>query len=333
MIADLVLGVHEFGFRSILLGITTSLLVVWLMKGVSKRRKINLPPGPMPVPWPLHFITDLLLKARGTNPFVLLGKLAERYGDIIYLDNGGRRFVFLANPELVNEALVKQADVTSGREDFWELKAVTQYHGGIIFSEGVEWLQHRRFGLAALRNFGMGKKSLENSVNAEARTLNEVLLEKIGKPFDPFLIVNNAVSNIICAITFGQRFEYSDPKFKDMIQRINYFVAEDPGVLSNLPTFISNARRRNLVAVRKYLEEEVMEHKSTFEPNHVRDIIDLYLKEINRAREAGEKCELDLSKAWPLVFDFFLAGTETTSTTLLWAFLFMAGHPEIQEKV
>ncbi|XP_791794.1 cytochrome P450 2C15 [Strongylocentrotus purpuratus] len=330
---DPVRDVFDVGSSSILLGIATSLVLVWMVRWMSTRRRLNLPPGPMPVPWPLNIVTELLLKLQGTNPFVLLGKLAERYGEVVYIDNGGRRFVFLASPEAVNEVLVKQADITSGREDFWELKAVTHYHGGIIFSEGDDWIQHRRFGLAALRNFGMGKKSLENSVNAEARILNEVLSEKIGKSFDPFFAMNNAVSNIICAITFGRRFEYSDPKFKEMIQRINYFVAEDPGPMSNLPTFISNARRRNLVAVRKFLEEEVNEHKSTFEPSDVRDVIDLYLKEIYRAREAGEKNELDLTKAWPLVFDFFLAGTETTSTTLLWAFLFMAGHPEVQEKI
>ena len=47
----------------------------------------------------------------------------------MYIDQGGRRFVFLASPEIVSEVLVKQADVTSGREHFWELKAVTSYDG------------------------------------------------------------------------------------------------------------------------------------------------------------------------------------------------------------
>ncbi|KAJ8357964.1 hypothetical protein AAFF_G00047900 [Aldrovandia affinis] len=33
------------------------------------------------------------------------------------------------------------------------------------------------------------------------------------------------------------------------------------------------------------------------------------------------------------MLDLFVAGTETTSTTLLWAFIYMMKYPEIQEKV
>jgi long-chain fatty acid omega-monooxygenase len=34
-----------------------------------------------------------------------------------------------------------------------------------------------------------------------------------------------------------------------------------------------------------------------------------------------------------LMVDLFIAGTETTSTSLLWLILLLATHPDIQEKV
>jgi len=33
------------------------------------------------------------------------------------------------------------------------------------------------------------------------------------------------------------------------------------------------------------------------------------------------------------MMDLFLAGMETTTTTLMWTFLFFLHHPEVQEKV
>lgn len=38
-----------------------------------------------------------------------------------------------------------------------------------------------------------------------------------GQPFDPHFKINNAVSNIICCITFGERFEYPDSQFQELL--------------------------------------------------------------------------------------------------------------------
>lgn len=38
-----------------------------------------------------------------------------------------------------------------------------------------------------------------------------------GKPFKPNVLMRNAVSNIICALVFGHRFEYSNEKFQKML--------------------------------------------------------------------------------------------------------------------
>ncbi|GLD50271.1 cytochrome P450 2J6-like protein [Lates japonicus] len=102
----------------------------------------------------------------------------------------GQKMVVLNRFEVLKEALVTQGDGFADRPDLPLVDDVA--HGqGVVFSNGNIWKQQRRFALSTLKYFGLGKKSLEPVI--------------LGKPFNPHLIVNNAVSNVICSLVFGHR--------------------------------------------------------------------------------------------------------------------------------
>lgn len=54
------------------------------------------------------------------------------------------------------------------------------FHSGLIMSNGQEWKEQRRFTLTTLRNFGLGKKSLEERMQEEAYHLNQAIEEEKG---------------------------------------------------------------------------------------------------------------------------------------------------------
>ena len=56
-----------------------------------------------------------------------------------------------------------------------------------------------------MRDFGLGKQSLEERIQEEAIALSEQFQSKQGQPFDPTEFVTKTVSNIICSIAFGKR--------------------------------------------------------------------------------------------------------------------------------
>lgn len=52
-----------------------------------------------------------------------------------------------------------------------------------------------------------------------------------GRPFDPHFTINNAVSNVICSITFGDRFEYDDEKFRKLLHVIQEIMNLETGLV------------------------------------------------------------------------------------------------------
>lgn len=86
----------------------------------------------------------------------------------------------------------------------------------------------RRFTLASLRDFGMGKLSIEGKIHDELNHMIKKIASHNGKPFDPKMLTMNSVSNVICSIVFGNRFHYDDPEFEHLMKLINTFFKPRP---------------------------------------------------------------------------------------------------------
>lgn len=66
----------------------------------------------------------------------------------------------------------------------------------------------------------MGALHLAHVVLAELHT-DLLHLSTSGKPFDPVFILSRSVSNIICSVVFGSRFDYDDERLLTIIHFIN----------------------------------------------------------------------------------------------------------------
>lgn len=51
---------------------------------------------------------------------------------------------------------------------------------GLVFASGQTWKEQRRFAMMTLRNFGLGKKSIEHRIQEEARHLVGAMKEEKG---------------------------------------------------------------------------------------------------------------------------------------------------------
>ena len=84
-------------------------------------------------------------------------------------------------------------------------------------ASGDPWRQQRRFTLSTFRSFGVGKRSFQEQIAVEIQALSNEFSKLEGKAFDPRKYIGNSVANIICAVVFGKRFEYSDTAFHELL--------------------------------------------------------------------------------------------------------------------
>uniref|UniRef100_A0A8D2PBH8 Cytochrome P450 n=1 Tax=Zosterops lateralis melanops TaxID=1220523 RepID=A0A8D2PBH8_ZOSLA len=304
------------------------LTVFTLLLDFMKRRKkwSHYPPGPASLPF-----VGTMFSIDFHNPHHSFSQLQKKFGNIFSLQNCWTNLVVLNGYKTVKEALVHKSEDFADRPHF----PIYEHIGIVVARYGRVWKEQRRFALSALRNFGMGKKSLEDRVVEEAEFLCSAIKSEEGKSFDIHVLVNNAVCNMICTIVFGDRFDYGDETFNKLLQLFQNSLNEETGFLPQLlnvvpilvripgvPQKVFRAQKELIDFIDVILDK----HMKTWDPAYSRDLTDVFLKEM-------EKNGFHYRNLRLVAQDLFTAGSETTSTTLRWALLYMLLHPEIQGKV
>ncbi|XP_065264183.1 cytochrome P450 2H2-like isoform X1 [Emys orbicularis] len=299
----------------------------------------KLPPGPVAFP-----IIGNMLQLNVRNLPQSIHELSAKYGPVFTIYLGSLRVVVLYGQEAVKEALIDQGDEFSGRGKLALADKLIK-GAGIIFSNGERWKQLRRFALTTLRNFGMGKKSIEERIQEEARFLVERLRNTHERPFDPTIPLTHAVSNIICSIVFGDRFDYEDQKFLTLIkltEKNNEVFRSLLGQVCSLYNFFPTLMDyipgphqvivKNSEAFTRFVRERVKMHKESLDLSCPRDFIDAFLIKMEQEQQNGQS-EFNTDNLVRCTLDLFFAGTGTSSTTLRHGLLILLKYPEIEEKV
>uniref|UniRef100_A0A8D0HQR8 Cytochrome P450 family 2 subfamily AH member 13 n=1 Tax=Sphenodon punctatus TaxID=8508 RepID=A0A8D0HQR8_SPHPU len=322
------------GALNIVLVLVASCLLFLL--ACRKKKFKNLPPGPTPLPFigNMHQVdVKELIKS--------LRELSGTYGPMYTFHLGSRPCVVLSGYKVLKEALIDKAEEFSGRGDFPAVQMWSNGNG-IVYGTGERWRSLRRFAISTLKNFGMGKRSLEERIKEEAQFLMAEFRKTQGKPFDPTFFLSCAGSNIICTLVFGDRFEYTDKKFLTLLDLINsnwklmsstwgQLLFTFPKIMRHVPG-PHRLIYKNYLKLAEFVRERIEMNRETLDSNHMRDFIDCFLIKLQQEKNNPDShfSEETMSKT---TVNLFFAGTETVSSTLRYGLRILLRHPEVEEKL
>ena len=291
------------------------------------------------------------------------------YGNVVGFYIGGIPYVAINDYKLIKDLM--KNDATNSRPKltpFNDLRPGGKVLGivdkenidwvpGIIFSRGQTWVEQRRFTLRALRDFGFGKSSMEDTLLDEVDKLCEELNKFSEKGIDIGLKMNISVLNSLWAILTGEKLPLNDPKLLDIVKKFNDFFGKSSDVNAAVASFfpyppmirwsmlkpIRNIMNINIESLMKSINgvkemaiEQIENHKISSNDDEINDYIDAYFAEM-RKQDNNKNSSFYRDRGYyyliNVLMDLFFAGMETTSTTLTWSFLYLLHHPEMKRKV
>ncbi|XP_072165344.1 steroid 17-alpha-hydroxylase/17,20 lyase-like [Diadema setosum] len=300
-------------------------------------RPKGFPPGPrgLPVVGSIYDMTD--------RPDIIFDKWAKKYGDVFGFKAGERWMVVLNRKDAIKEAILKQGAEFANRPWFYSVEIFSEGFKDIVFGFYSDtWKLHRKLAHTALRQFATGKR-LDGLLHSVFPKFERALEENNGRPVDPKLMITLLLYNMLSTMCFGKVYEFKDPrleKWREVIERatdqIGYGLAADFFAFARyVPTAGPRLLRESSEEILSIIRPEVENHKKTFNPDKVNDLIDLLLA---AKKEAEDENSPDVDKLTDThlvhtVLDMFSAGINTSTETLYWAMAIMAEHPDIQTKV
>ena len=312
------------------------ILVVFVVNRLSADQ--NLPPGPFPLP-----IIGNAHKLASAQRHVDLTNMEKQYGKVFSLYLGGQLVVVISGKAL-KDALITKSSETAGRPRTHTANIYSHCGKGVIFGDySLKWKLHRKIVHSALKMYSTGMLKLESVVSQEFELLSKRLESAESQPHDITKEIRLTVMNVICALVFGSRFDLQDPEFTKFVDITSTLAAlvSTGSIVDMIPClkifpFKSLQRLKQVCRERDDVVRKIYEkHLEANRVDKPLDLTDAFLKAKKEAEEEdstikGFLTDQDLVMT---MSEVFVAGFETTASTINWALLYLLHNPEVQDKL
>src|SRR6266403_1699963 len=277
----------------------------------------KFPPGPSDglQRWSLGPLND--------NPLEYFTKIACEYGDIAGLRVLNFKTIFINHPDLIEEVLVTNArKYSKGRV----LRANRHVFGeGLLTSEGDFWLRQRRLAQPAFHRARIA------SYAATMVEFTQRLLERwsSGEERDAHQEMMRLTLQIVSKTLFDadvERDAQEVGKSLELLLEIGANFRRTIFVPHWLPTPTNLRMKREVAQIEKILYRIIAERRAS--GRDARDLLSMLL-----AAQDEDGSRMTDQQLRDETITLFLAGHETTASTLYWTWWLLAQHPGVEAKL
>ncbi|CAD7088544.1 unnamed protein product [Hermetia illucens] len=320
---------------------------LWLF--LDSRKPKNYPPGPTwyPILGSAPQIAQLR-KKHGLFCYAA-GELNDTYGKkgIIGLRIGKDRLV-IAYSHQVSKELCYNEDLDGRPTGIFYETRTWGTRKGIILTDEDFWSEQRKFLVKHLKEFGFARQGMAELAQNEAQYLFEdvqaMVKQQGGK--SAIIPVQNLfgvyVLNTLWTMMAGVRYDRQHDELKEIqslfhdlfknIDMVGCMFSHFPFLRYIAPNSSGYNHFLELHAkLFSFIARELEKHKKVFHPgNEPRDLMDSYLQELS---EPNIKSSFSEKQLLAVCLDMFLAGSETTTKSLGFAFLYLTRNKDIQVRM
>ena len=323
-------------YHPLLLFSTIVLAVLLKLITSSKKKKRNLPPGPLKLP-----IIGNLHQLGGKSPHITLHHLAKTYGPIFYMMLGEIPTVIVSSASMAKEITKTHDLALATRPELFSAKHLFYNCTDIAFAPyGAYWRNVKKicilelFSAKRVRSFSFIREE-------EAARLVKRISEAYPGTVDLSKVLGIYANNALCRAAFGKDFSEGGVNDKYGFQHMLEEYQELLGGLSIADFFPSMEFIYSLTGMKPRLQqlfqrfdglfdEILREHMTAKTDIHGhKDLVDVLL-DVKKDGSSDMPLTMDNIKA--IILDMFAAGTDTTFITLDWGMTELIMNPKAMER-
>ncbi|KAK9076475.1 hypothetical protein SSX86_004809 [Deinandra increscens subsp. villosa] len=316
------------------------LTIIYVLTNISGHGTPRLPPGPFPLP-----VFGNLLKL-SHKPHRSLAALSKRYGPLMSLKLGSRTTIVVSSPNVAQQFFNKHDQSFSSRSLADTTRIMNHHEYSIAWlPAGDQWRKLRRITKECLfsaqsldHSQQLRRKKVQELVDHVSRCCKNEQALNVGAL--TFTTILNMLSNMIFSVDVSHYDSTSSQEFKDVIWGVM-----EIGGKPNLVDFFP---------VLKPLDPQGLVSEGLVYGKKLYDIFDKLIDQRRETRARWlsygndsctqndvldslldinfkDKSEFSITDMKHLFLDLFIAGTDTTSTTLEWAMTELICNPKKME--